>query len=194
MLEPLQECRVKDATASVEGVAGQPDQLRFVVAELTCGFKLFAQFAYVDDVAERNLVRPVDQRECGACVRKMLPDELEHKELVEIGVEQRTGDGIEFPVMVMRAPGQGDDHVGPNCIEWLEKALKEGTGSADISEAPNLAQIRFTGRSCKLLRIQWAGSRKATVSQFHSFCEALDFRGVSIDESTAEIGLHSFTS
>jgi hypothetical protein len=170
MLEPLQECRVKDAAAPVKGIAGQPDQFRFVIAELTCGFKLFAQLAYVDDVTERNLVRPVDQRECGARVRKMLPDELEHKELVEIGVEQRTGDGIEFPVMVMRASGQVDDHDGPNCIEWLEKAPKEGSGWVDISETPNLAQSRFMGRFCKLLRISGLGAEKL---QSHSFCEAL---------------------
>src|SRR5580658_3852866 len=51
----------------------------------------------------------------------MLPDKLQHQQLVEIRIEQGPGDGIELPVMVMRAPGQVDDHDGPNCIEWPGK-------------------------------------------------------------------------
>ena len=45
-------------------------------------------------------------RGCG----EVLPDELEHEELVEIGVEQGARDGIHLPVMVMRAPGEIDNH------------------------------------------------------------------------------------
>jgi hypothetical protein len=56
-------------------------------------------------------VRPVDDREGRPRVRKMLPDKLQHQELVEIGIKQRPRNGIEFPVMVVRAPGQVDDHV-----------------------------------------------------------------------------------
>ena len=45
-------------------------------------------------------------------MREMLPDELEHQELVEVGVEQGASDGIDFPVVIMRAPGEVDDHEG----------------------------------------------------------------------------------
>ena len=50
------------------------------------------------------------RRECGVRLGKMLPDELEHQELVEIGVEQGARDGIHLPVVVVRAPGEIDNH------------------------------------------------------------------------------------
>ena len=40
----------------------------------------------------------------------MLPDELEHQQLVEIGIQQGTRDRIQFPVMIVRAPGDIDNH------------------------------------------------------------------------------------
>jgi hypothetical protein len=40
----------------------------------------------------------------------MLPDELEHEKFVEVGVEQGARDGIHLPVVVVRAPGQIDNH------------------------------------------------------------------------------------
>ena len=50
------------------------------------------------------------KRERGMGRGKMLPDELQHQQLVEIRIQQRTRDGIEFPVMVVRAPGEVDNH------------------------------------------------------------------------------------
>lgn len=41
---------------------------------------------------------------------KVLPDELEHQQLVEIGIEQRSRDRIEPPVVVVRSPGKIDNH------------------------------------------------------------------------------------
>jgi hypothetical protein len=35
---------------------------------------------------------------------------LEHQELVEIGIEQRPGDRVEFPVVVVRPLGKVHDH------------------------------------------------------------------------------------
>jgi len=46
----------------------------------------------------------------------MLPDELEHQELVEIGIKQRARDRVEFPVMVMRAPGNINYHCKSNLL------------------------------------------------------------------------------
>jgi len=42
----------------------------------------------------------------------LLPDELEHEEFVEVGVQEGAGDGIQLPVMVVSATGEIDDHGG----------------------------------------------------------------------------------
>ena len=61
-------------------------------------------------IAERTAERAIEQGERGARRGEMLPDELEHQELVEVGIEQRARDRIEFPVMVVRAASEVDDH------------------------------------------------------------------------------------
>jgi hypothetical protein len=43
-------------------------------------------------------------------VREVFPDELEHEELVEVGVEQRADDGVKLPVVVVGALGEVDVH------------------------------------------------------------------------------------
>jgi hypothetical protein len=35
---------------------------------------------------------------------------LEHQQFIEVRIQQRTGNWIQFPVVVMRAPGDVDDH------------------------------------------------------------------------------------
>ena len=42
----------------------------------------------------------------------MLPDELQHQQLVEIGIEQGSRDRIEFPVVVMRPRGRSSRSSG----------------------------------------------------------------------------------
>jgi hypothetical protein len=44
----------------------------------------------------------------------MLPDELKHQELVKIGIEQRPGNRVEFPVVVVRPFGEVNDHRVPS--------------------------------------------------------------------------------
>ena len=44
------------------------------------------------------------------CFGIVFPDELQHQQLVEIGIEQRSGDRIQFPVVVMCSLGKVDDH------------------------------------------------------------------------------------
>jgi hypothetical protein len=41
----------------------------------------------------------------------MLPDKLQHQQLVEIRIQQRSRNRIELPVMVMRASSKVNDHV-----------------------------------------------------------------------------------
>jgi hypothetical protein len=40
----------------------------------------------------------------------MLPDELKHQQLVEIGIEEGPDNGIQFPVVVVRPLGEVHDH------------------------------------------------------------------------------------
>src|ERR1700686_4655347 len=44
----------------------------------------------------------------------MLPDELQHQELVKIGVEQRPGNRVQLPVVVVRPLGEVNDHRVPS--------------------------------------------------------------------------------
>ena len=41
---------------------------------------------------------------------EVFPDELQHEELVEVGIEERANDGVELPVVVVRAFGEVDVH------------------------------------------------------------------------------------
>jgi hypothetical protein len=49
----------------------------------------------------------------------VLPDELKHQELIEVGIEQRPDYWVKFPVVVMRAFGEVDDHAGLLCGFYL---------------------------------------------------------------------------
>ena len=65
----------------------------------------------------------IDKLKRGVRTGKMLPDELEHQELVEICIEQRARDGIELPVVVMCPSGEIDNHDSFTLLEspfWLK--------------------------------------------------------------------------
>ena len=81
------------------------------------GLELLAQLLDADDFAEAHGGRAVDQGESCVRLRKMLPDELEHQEFVEISVEQRARDGIHLPVVIVRAPGEIDNHDSLTLLE-----------------------------------------------------------------------------
>ncbi len=66
---------------------------------------ILAKLGHADDLAQAHRSCAVDERVRGARRGKMLPDELEHEQFVEIRVEQGTRDGIHLPVMIVRAPG-----------------------------------------------------------------------------------------
>jgi hypothetical protein len=52
----------------------------------------------------------------------MLPDELEHQQFVEIGIEQRPDNRVQFPIVVVRPAGEVDDH------RKLSRVLSSATG------------------------------------------------------------------
>ena len=60
----------------------------------------------VDLAGEAHARGAVDDLAGDADGGEVLPDELEHEELVEVGVEQRADDGVELPVVVVRALGE----------------------------------------------------------------------------------------
>src|SRR5580692_6793511 len=112
--QPFQKRRLEDAPPSIERVARQPDQLGLMEAQLSGFFQLFAQLLNVDDVTQTHRARTIEQSERGLGRAKMLPDELEHQQLVEIRIQQRTRDRVQFPVMVVRTPGNVNNHSDPN--------------------------------------------------------------------------------
>ena len=77
--------------------------------------ELGAQFAFIDDVGQAHMVGAVDQLEGGLDIGMLLPDHLQHQQLVEIGVEQAAHDRVEPPIMVVGAGGDiGEDHEEPD--------------------------------------------------------------------------------
>lgn len=103
MFEPVEKSGFEDAAAAIEGVAGEPDEFGLEEVELFGVVELCAEFGGVDPVAEADFRGAVGEGEGGAGLGKALPDELEHQKLVEIGVEQGAGDGVQLPVVVVGA-------------------------------------------------------------------------------------------
>lgn len=75
-------------------------------------FELGAEFFDIDEIGEADMEGTIDEGKRGAGLAEMLPDELEHEEFVEIGVEQGAGDGIEVPIVIVSAAREVDDHGG----------------------------------------------------------------------------------
>ena len=65
----------------------------------------------VDLVGEADARGAVDDLAGDGYGGEVLPDELEHEQLVEVGVEQRADDGVELPVVVVGALGEVDIHA-----------------------------------------------------------------------------------
>jgi len=107
----MQKRRLKNPALPIESIARQPDHLRLMDAQFARGFKLLPQLMHIHNLAQQHIMRPVHQRERRPRPGKMLPDKLQHQQLVEVRIEQRPRNRIELPVVVVRAPGQVDDHV-----------------------------------------------------------------------------------
>jgi hypothetical protein len=73
-------------------------------------FQLGAKLLDFDHIGEAQVGGPIDKRKRSGGFGEPLPDELEHQELVKIGVEQRPRNRVQLPVMVMGAPREVDDH------------------------------------------------------------------------------------
>ena len=51
------------------------------------------------------------QAKADAGLAEMLPDELQHQQLVEVRVQQRPHNGVKIPVVVVRPLREVDDHA-----------------------------------------------------------------------------------
>src|SRR5580692_10888350 len=86
-LQPLKKRLLKDASASIEGVAGEPDQLRLVKLEPTRLVQLLPQLANVNEIAQPHRTGAIHQCERSLCFGEILPDKLQHQQLVEIRIQ-----------------------------------------------------------------------------------------------------------
>src|ERR1700747_1278127 len=55
----------------------------------------------------------------------MLPDELQHQELVKIGVEQGPSNRVQFPVVIVRATSEVHDHSQISSPSRLTKSNRD---------------------------------------------------------------------
>src|SRR5208283_4567281 len=106
----FEEGGLENSAAPVERVACKPDELRPAKAQAPHVLHLVAEFFVREHVGEPDRARAVDNREGHARRRKVLPDELEHEQFVEVCVEKRADDRVQFPVMVVGPLGEVDDH------------------------------------------------------------------------------------
>src|SRR6202030_2840565 len=88
----------------------EPDQFGFMEAQFLGLFQLGAELLDFDHIGEAQVAGAVDKRKRSGGFGELLPDELEHQELVKIGVEQRPRNRVQLPVVVMGASREVDDH------------------------------------------------------------------------------------
>ncbi len=109
-LQPLKKCRLENASAPIKRITRKPDQLRLVEPQPPRLFQLFPQLVHTDQIAQAHGSGAIEQRERGLCLGEILPDKLQHEQLVEIRIEEGPRNRIQLPVVVMRAPGNIDNH------------------------------------------------------------------------------------
>jgi len=63
--------------------------------------KLFFQFPLVDQVCQGNISRSVNQIEHNPDPGMIIQDKLAHEQLIKIGVNQGSDDGVYFPIMII---------------------------------------------------------------------------------------------
>src|ERR1700691_751546 len=108
--QPFEEGRFKNSTAAIEGVTGEPDQFRPAEADASRVIELLDEF-FMGEGVDGTAGRAIEKRELHMRFRETLPDKLQHQQLIEISVEQRAGDRVEFPVVIVRPLREVHDHA-----------------------------------------------------------------------------------
>src|SRR5271154_1961491 len=119
--QPFQKGRFKNSAAAIERVAGQPDEFGSLKADVSSVIELRDEL-FVGEGIHGTAGRTVEERELHPRLRVMLPDKLQHQQLVEISVEQGPGDRVEFPVVVVRPLGEIHDHAELSSYALATKA------------------------------------------------------------------------
>jgi hypothetical protein len=65
-------------------------------------FKMFGQDFRRNDLRETYRRGAVDQREWRSRLGEVLPNVLQHEQLIEVRVDKGPGDGIKLPIVVVR--------------------------------------------------------------------------------------------
>ena len=112
MFEPGEELRLEDEAGSIERVAREPYQLGPAKAEAAYVLHLGDEGLARDVVGETHRPRSIDDLADDLDLGEVLPDELQHQQLVEVRVEQRADDRVQTPVMVVGPLGEVHIHVG----------------------------------------------------------------------------------
>ena len=178
MLEPFEKRWFKDAAGSIEGVASQPDEFGFRKAEFSSLFELLAKLADINKIRKAQFWSPVAEGKGGSGLRKVLPDELEHEQFVEVCIQKRSSDRVEFPVMAVSATREIDDHeeftlahsneIWPSpardadylcaaerqcdvhCRQWHEGRLRPGMSLGQRNKSARRLRAAFTTPSLSL--------------------------------------------
>ncbi len=149
VLEPVEEGGLEDAAGAVEGVAGEPDELGLAEAQAADVLHLLAQGFGGDLVGEADAGGAVDDLAGDVGGGEVLPDELEHEELVEVGVEQGADDGVQLPVVVVGSLGEVDLHGEIVTAGIRRLGIRGGRGGGMLQKNLSLVRtavaIRFGG-------------------------------------------------
>lgn len=94
--------------------------------------ELFAQFALINEFREADRFGAVDQRKCDICVGTIAKDRLAHQKLIEIGVDQRAYNRVDFPFVVPDACGD-INHCGlPLFLSELEQLTRKNASKLRV--------------------------------------------------------------
>src|SRR5580704_25560 len=107
--QPLQKGGLENPAPAIERVAREPDQFRPAKADATSVIELRDQF-FGGEGIYGAAGRTVEQGELYSRPGVMLPDKLQHQQLVEIGIEQGPGHRVQFPVVIVGAFREVHDH------------------------------------------------------------------------------------
>src|SRR5258706_2168854 len=121
VFKPFQEGGFENSAPAIKRVAGQPDDFRSSKANVAGVIELRDEF-FVREGVYGTAGSAVEQRELHARPGVMFPDKLQHQQLVKIGVEQRPGDRVEFPVVIVRPLREVHDHALISSYAFAAKA------------------------------------------------------------------------
>jgi hypothetical protein len=88
-----------------------------VESKLSGCFQLFPQGVETDDIAKAYRRGAIQQCKRRVGRGKVLPNKLQHKQFVKISVEKGAGNGVQFPVVIVRASGEINNHDESTLIE-----------------------------------------------------------------------------